>query len=123
MNMMEANKMKVLAKEEMKQYRELTGLADYYKKKSEEDPDNRMNDHWFNFYNDRVVVFVVDPKTSTVEERKVELGAIDLDGNIQITSGLKPDETVVTAGTRYLNDGQKVKEIQPTSKANVGGLL
>lgn len=73
--------------------------------------------------NDRVVVFVVDPKTSTVEERKVELGTIDLDGNIQITSGLKPDETVVTAGTRYLNDGQKVKEIQPTSKANVGGLL
>ena len=58
MNMMEANKMKVLAEEEMKQYRELTGLADYYKKKSEEDPDNRMNDHWFNFYNDRVVVFL-----------------------------------------------------------------
>ena len=73
--------------------------------------------------NDRVVVFVVDPKTSTVEERRVELGAIDLDGNILITSGLKPDERVVTAGARYLNNGQKVKEIEPTSKANVGGLL
>ena len=73
--------------------------------------------------NDRVVVFVVNPKTATVEERRVELGSIDLDGNIQIISGLKPDETVVAAGVRYLNDGQKVKEIQPTSKANVGGLL
>ena len=70
-----------------------------------------------------MVVFVVDPKKSTVEERRVELGAIDLDGNILITSGLKPDERVVTAGARYLNNGQKVKEIEPTSKANVGGLL
>lgn len=73
--------------------------------------------------NDRIVVFVVNQQTGRVEERKVELGAIDLDGNIQITSGLKPDETVVTAGVRFLNDGEKVKEIQPTSKANVGGLL
>lgn len=72
---------------------------------------------------EQAIVFVVDPKTSTVQERKVELGTIDLKGNIQIISGLKPGETVVAAGERYLNNGQKVKEIQPTSKANVGGLL
>jgi RND family efflux transporter MFP subunit len=73
--------------------------------------------------NDRTTVFVVNKQNSTVEQRDVELGALDLDGNIQVVKGLKPDETVVTAGVRYLTHGQRVKEIEPTSKANVGGLL
>ena len=72
---------------------------------------------------DTTLVYVVNAQTSTVEARTVELGEMDLEGNIQIVKGLKPGETVVTAGVRYLSDGQKVKEIEPTSKANVGGLL
>ena len=32
-------------------------------------------------------------------------------------------ETVVTAGVRFLTDGQKVKEADKTSEYNVGGLL
>ena len=72
---------------------------------------------------DTTLVYVVNKQTSTVEARTVELGEMDLEGNIQIVKGLKPGETVVTAGVRYLADGQKVKEIEPTSKANVGGLL
>lgn len=72
---------------------------------------------------DKTVVFVVNTQKSTAEERTVELGDMDLEGNIQINGGLKPGETVVTAGVRYITDGQKVKEIEPTSKANVGGLL
>jgi hypothetical protein len=29
----------------------------------------------------------------------------------------------VTAGVRFLSDGQKVKEVAKTSESNVGGLL
>lgn len=68
-------------------------------------------------------VFVFDAKQGVVNERKVEVGRIDLDGNIQVLKGLKPQETVVCAGVRYLTDGQRVKEMEKTSKANVGGLL
>lgn len=68
-------------------------------------------------------VFVLDTNTSTVKRRAVEVGRIDLDGNIQVLKGLKPNETVVCAGVRYLTDGQQVKEMEKTSKANVGGLL
>lgn len=73
--------------------------------------------------NEQTVVFVVNGQNSTVEQRAVELGDLDLEGNIQIVKGLKPGEKVVTAGVRFLTNGQKVKEIEPTSKANIGGLL
>ena len=73
--------------------------------------------------NEQTAVFVLDKSTGTVKRRVVEVGRIDLDGNIQVLEGLKPKETVVCAGVRYLSDGQKVKEMETTSKANVGGLL
>ena len=73
--------------------------------------------------NDESYVFVLDPSTSTVKRRSVEVGRIDLEGNIQVLKGLKPNETVVCAGVRYLTDGQQVKELEKASKANVGGLL
>ncbi len=69
------------------------------------------------------VVYVLDKSKSTVSRRVVNVGTVDLNGNMQIVSGLRPGETVVCAGTRLLTDGQKVVEIQPTSKYNVGGLL
>ena len=72
---------------------------------------------------DHTSVFVLDTNTGTVKRRAVEVGRIDLDGNIQVLKGLKPNETVVCAGVRYLTDGQQVKEMEKTSKANVGGLL
>ena len=72
---------------------------------------------------DECSVFVLDAKSGVVKQRKVEVGRINLDGEIQVLKGLRPDETVVCAGVRFLTDGQKVKEIEQTSKANVGGLL
>ena len=68
-------------------------------------------------------VYVLYKNTGIVKRRQVEVGRIDLDGNIQVLEGLKPQETVVSAGVRYLSDGQRVKEMEKTSKANVGGLL
>ncbi len=72
---------------------------------------------------DACSVFVLDTKAGVVRQRKVEVGRIDSEGNIQVLKGLQPQEVVVCAGVRYLTDGQRVKEIAPTSKANVGGLL
>ena len=68
-------------------------------------------------------VFVLDPKSGVVRQRQVEVGRIDSEGDIQVLKGLEPQETVVCAGVRYLTDGQHVKEMEQTSKANVGGLL
>lgn len=56
-------------------------------------------------------VLVVDPKTNTVAERKVELGQVS-DGGVIVTSGLKPGETVVVKGARLLRPGETVR---PTS--------
>lgn len=72
---------------------------------------------------EQTYAFVLNTGTGIVQRRAVEVGRIDLKGNIQVLKGLEPDETVVCAGVRYLTDGQKVKVIEKTSKANVGGLL
>ena len=71
----------------------------------------------------RTMVYVFDKPSSTVKAREVELHFIGTDGTTQISSGLQGGETVVTAGVRFLSNGQKVKEVAKTSKSNVGGLL
>ena len=71
----------------------------------------------------RTMVYVFDKPSSTVKAREVELHFIGTDGTTQLSSGLQGGETVVTAGVRFLSDGQKVKEVAKTSKSNVGGLL
>jgi RND family efflux transporter MFP subunit len=71
----------------------------------------------------RTMVYVFDKPSSTVKAREVELHFIGTDGTTQISSGLQDGETVVTAGVRFLSDGQKVKEVAKTSESNVGGLL
>lgn len=73
--------------------------------------------------NGQCSVFVLDTNSGIVKRRTVEVGRIDLDGNIQVLDGLNPGEKVVCAGVRYLTDGQHVKEMEKTSKENVGGLL
>ena len=73
--------------------------------------------------NEETQVFVFNEKDSSVENRVVKIGRLDLDGNIEVTEGLKSGEKVVTAGARLLHNGQKVRLLPTTSKANVGGLL
>lgn len=58
-----------------------------------------------------------------VHRRNITVGTVDLDGNIQVQSGLQDGDTVVSAGVRYLTDGQKVQAIRPASPYNVGNLL
>jgi RND family efflux transporter MFP subunit len=53
-------------------------------------------------------VWIVDPATSTVAPREVELGAVVPEG-VGIASGLKPGEMVVDAGVQFLTPGKKVR--------------
>lgn len=72
---------------------------------------------------DQSSVFVLDNASGTVKRRNVKTGRIDLNGNIQVLEGLDAGETVVSAGVRFITDGQKVKQMEAPSKSNVGGLL
>jgi membrane fusion protein, multidrug efflux system len=56
----------------------------------------------------QALVWVVEPATSKVEARPVQLGGAQGDSVI-VTSGLQGSETVVTAGVHMLYAGQKVK--------------
>lgn len=53
-------------------------------------------------------VWVVDPKTSTVTERKVSLGVLTAHG-VEITQGINAGERVVTRGVHHLKEGLKVR--------------
>jgi RND family efflux transporter MFP subunit len=53
-------------------------------------------------------VFVYDPATSTVRQRKIAVGGIR-DNQLVVTGGLSAGELVASAGISYLAEGQKVK--------------
>jgi RND family efflux transporter MFP subunit len=61
-------------------------------------------------------VWVVDPATLTVSGREVEVGSME--GNsIQVLSGLKGGERIVTAGAPYLVEGMKVRLLPESEQA------
>lgn len=71
----------------------------------------------------RTLVYVLDEKSGCVRARDVELHFLGTRGNAQVTKGLSDGEKVVTAGVRFLSDGQRVKEAGTVSADNVGGLM
>lgn len=68
-------------------------------------------------------VWIFNPSTQKIEKRKIEIRALKSDARIEVISGLKLGDQVVTAGIYYLSEGQKVHPIQQTSETNIGGLL
>ena len=52
-------------------------------------------------------LFVVDPQTSRVEQRAVDIGSVDQAG-VVILSGVQPGERIVTKGVALLKDGERV---------------
>jgi multidrug efflux system membrane fusion protein len=60
--------------------------------------------------NARPAVWVVDPQSSRVNLRPVEVGAYREDG-VTVTAGLKPGEVVVTAGVHKLLAGETVRVV------------
>jgi RND family efflux transporter MFP subunit len=62
----------------------------------------------------KTAVWVVDKASGTVSLRNIELGGADAN-NVQVASGLKPGDVVVTAGAQALRPGQKVRLLEARS--------
>jgi len=58
--------------------------------------------------NGNPAVWIVDPKSSTVEIRNVELARFD-PATVTVSDGLDVEDVVVTAGVQALRPGQKVR--------------
>lgn len=56
----------------------------------------------------KTAVWVVDPASSTVSMRNIELGGGDAN-TVQVAKGLNPGDVVVIAGAQALRPGQKVR--------------
>ena len=56
-------------------------------------------------------VWVYDSATNSVSRRNVKVGVF-VNDQAQILSGLKGGETIVSAGARFLTDGQNVRPVQ-----------
>lgn len=68
-------------------------------------------------------VWVYDKETQTVSMRPVKPSGILTNGIVIISEGLKPGETVVSAGVHTLREGQQVQPLPAVSPTNIGGLL
>jgi RND family efflux transporter MFP subunit len=62
-------------------------------------------------------VWVVDPATSTVSPRVVDILRFDA-GCVSVSDGLEPKDIVVSAGVQVLHSGQKVDQL-PADPSNV----
>lgn len=60
---------------------------------------------------------------STLVKQQVVLGGSDSRGRAVIREGLTGSEQIVRAGVNALQEGEKVRVIERSSKTNVGGLL
>ena len=54
-------------------------------------------------------LFVVDPKTNIVEQRRVETGDLQENGQREIKSGLKPDEWVVVGAIQQVHPKMEIR--------------
>lgn len=62
-------------------------------------------------------VWVVDERTQTVHRRAVEVDTARRSDSIMIRKGVSPNETIVTAGTSFLKEGQRVRlEPEPSQR-------
>jgi multidrug efflux pump subunit AcrA (membrane-fusion protein) len=55
------------------------------------------------------VVWVIEPN-DIVRARRVSLGA-PRDGDVEIVNGLRPGDRIAVAGTTFLHDGMKVRDL------------
>ena len=69
-------------------------------------------------HDQRPAVWVVDPTTSTVSMRQIDVLRYD-PSSVVVSSGLSPGDVVVTAGVQALHPGQKVRLLGSPSAAAV----
>ncbi len=61
--------------------------------------------------NEQFQVWVIAPKTNTVQARRVQLGVAYGD-RVPVIAGLEPGERIVTAGVHLLREDMKVDPIK-----------
>ncbi|MCR5454266.1 MAG: efflux RND transporter periplasmic adaptor subunit [Bacteroidales bacterium] len=71
---------------------------------------------------DNSCVWVLDGE-NTVHKQQVNVSGIDGDSQALLSGGISGNETIVRAGVNYLQDGEKVKIIDNSSKTNAGNLM
>jgi multidrug efflux pump subunit AcrA (membrane-fusion protein) len=64
--------------------------------------------------NQQPAVWIVDPSTSTVSLRTIDVLRFDPDA-VVVSSGLAPGDIVVTAGVQALYPGQKIRLLHSSS--------
>ncbi|MDW7693369.1 efflux RND transporter periplasmic adaptor subunit [Flammeovirgaceae bacterium SG7u.111] len=68
-------------------------------------------------------VWVYDAEAKKVVRREVNVKRIASEGKIELISGLKVGEEIVTAGVYSLQNNQSVLPIEKPSETNIGGIL
>ena len=68
-------------------------------------------------------VWIYREQDSTVLKKEVEIERFDKSGQVWVNGDLERGEVIVSAGVNDLKEGQKVKQLNPVSASNIGGLL
>ncbi|MPQ46057.1 efflux RND transporter periplasmic adaptor subunit [Marinifilum sp. N1E240] len=68
-------------------------------------------------------VWIYDNTNMCVKEKVVRLKDFDSNGMINIESGIKNGDLIVSAGVHSLREGQKVKMLSKKANSNIGGQL
>lgn len=66
---------------------------------------------------EKTFVWIVDPKTETIHKKGVSLDPSNRKDIAVVKEGLQVGDWVVTAGTSFLNEGQKVKLVSEQTKS------
>ncbi len=68
-------------------------------------------------------IWKYNSETHTISKQAIKIESFTSGGKIQVSSGVKSGDMIVTAGVYELSENQEVQPIKKPSKTNVGGLL
>ena len=68
-------------------------------------------------------VWVYNSAVQSIKKKQIVISTLKSGAQVEVVSGLKTGDQIVTAGVHYLFDGQKVKPVKPQAETNIGGLL
>lgn len=72
---------------------------------------------------DKSFVFIYHAQKQTVEKVSVHVETIHTDGTVEVTGSVTSGDMLVSSGVHHVENGMKVKLVEPVSSSNVGGLM
>lgn len=73
--------------------------------------------------NEKSYVFIYHANKQTVEKASVHVETLHTDGSVEITGKVSSGDQLVSSGVHHVQNGMKVKLVEPVSSSNVGGLM